>query len=160
MDELLEKYKGPDKLRDFAWSPLMENPHVVKWYNHSFRWRMDTYVLVTSICPLRAYVYDRALVRIDEMAYSLCERPACIIWSLSELKEYLSVHEPEVSFVNLMQRVHKAIGLTLLSVEPIFFEKYEKFKPGFRCRRCHHLLRFEISFDSSLDPKGKFTSRS
>lgn len=73
-----------------------------------FKWDLRSYVLVTSIVPLRAYVYSRGLVRVATTPYSNdCSNvTACltntslnkkvegaklkdITWSLQKLRKYL-----------------------------------------------------------------------
>ena len=45
--------------------PLLPNPHLI----FGRKWDLRTYVLVTSTVPLRAYVYERGLVRFAGVAY-------------------------------------------------------------------------------------------
>jgi hypothetical protein len=152
----------------------LENPHLVEkpgldGNQGRFKWDMRTYVVVTSMTPLRAYLYRRGLVRISTSPYTRdCKTniTACltntslnkkvegaqlkdITWSFSKMRDYLRPRG--VDFEQVFLRIQRAIGLALLSAES---EMLRHFEPrGFKCENCYQLLGVDVIFDADLNAK-------
>ncbi len=153
----------------------LENPHLIEKRGlggdeGKFKWDMRSYVLVSSVTPLRAYVYHRGLIRISTSPYTKdCKGniTACltntslnkkvegaqlkdITWSFKKFKDYLA-EKGETPWEAVFLRIQRAIGLTLLSSES---ELLKNFTPkGYRCENCYQLLGVDVIFDSKLEPK-------
>ena len=152
----------------------LENPHLIEkpgldGNQGRFKWDMRTYVVVTSMTPLRAYLYRRGLVRISTSPYTRdCKTniTACltntslnkkvegaqlkdITWSFSKLRDYLRPRG--VDFEQVFLRIQRTIGLALLSAES---EMLRHFEPrGFKCENCYQLLGVDVIFDADLNAK-------
>jgi len=153
----------------------LTNPHLIKRTDadgtvQRYKWDMRTYVLCTSVSPLRAYVYNRGLVRIATSPYTKdCKnKTSCltntsinkkvegaqlkdITWSLYKLRKYFTEQEEDESFDEIFLRIQKAIGMALISAESAFMKQY--LKEGYSCQNCYQLLGVDIIFDSDLEPK-------
>lgn len=157
----------------------MNNPHLIK----QRKWDLRTYVMVTSIVPLRAYFYGRGLVRFASTKYDAnaanggkktqfltntsVNRKASggqnledLTWSFQQLAAHL--HKTETPFSVLFDRIEKAITLMLLSAEPVFRKhlgKYKRFdhirgkSTDHSCRTCYQLLGIDLLVDADLIPK-------
>ena len=147
----------------------MKRPHLLKGADgEKHKWDMRTYVLVTSVFPLRAYVYRRGLVRLATSPYSEdCRsnnQTACltntsinkkmigaklkdITWSFKKLKDYLG----ERSYNEMFSKMQRAIGMTLLASLPGFAREWEG--TGDMCESCYQLLGVDVIFDEKLNAK-------
>ncbi len=106
----LKKEQNKDHvIQDYLQNPhLIEQPEIKTGKMGKFKWDLRSYVLVTSVVPLRAYVYGRGLVRVATTPYSNdCKNATqCltntsinkhvegaklkdITWSLQKLRKYL-----------------------------------------------------------------------
>ena len=144
------------------------DPHLI----NERKWDMRTYVLCTSVSPLRAYVYNRGLVRFATSKYDPDAKAGGdktqfltntsvnkhaegaklkdITWSFKKLKKYFETEEDQ-DFAQVMLRVQRAIGLTLLSSESTFRKHLDKAQ--FKCTSCYQLLGVDVIFDSALNPR-------
>mmetsp|Transcript_3400 Transcript_3400/g.6507 ORF Transcript_3400/g.6507 Transcript_3400/m.6507 type:complete len:673 (+) Transcript_3400:164-2182(+) len=153
----------------------LEEPHLIEKVGldgevNKYKWDMRTYVLVTSITPLRAYVFNRGLVRISTSPYTKdCSKniTACltntslnkkvegaqlkdITWSFKKLKDYLATKGMS-NFDAVYQKMQRAIGLTLMSTESEFMRRFTP--KGFKCENCYQLLGVDLLFDKDMNPK-------
>ena len=128
---------------------------------------------MTSILPLRAYVYSRGLVRIATTPYSSdCTNvTACltntslnkkvegaqlkdITWSLYKLQKYLAEKEQDLEYSEIFLRIQKAIGLTLLSSESSFKKAYHALHgDSYSCENCYHLLGVDVLLNDALEAR-------
>ena len=155
----------------------LEDPHLIKREQPDgtvgqFKWDMRSYVLVTSVTPLRAYIYERGLIRIATSPYEKnCKnKTSCltntsinkkvegaqlkdITWSFYKLKKYLQSQDDEEDYNEVFLRIQRAIGLALIAAESKFLMHYGKYDEKFRCENCYHLLGVDVIFDSGLEPK-------
>jgi hypothetical protein len=147
----------------------MKNPHLLIGADEGkHKWDMRTYVLVTSVVPLRAYVYKRGLVRLATSPYSDdCKshnQTACltntsinkkmegaklkdITWSFKKLKDYLT----DRVYNEMFTRMQRAVGMTLLGALPAFMREWEGHTEN--CEFCYQLLGVDVIFDDKLNPK-------
>jgi len=152
----------------------LENPHLIEKIGlngnmNKFKWDLRTYVLCTSVHPIRAYVYSRGLVRISTSPYSKdCSNiTACltntslnkkvegaqlkdITWSLKKLREYLA-EKGNNEWDEIMLKIQQAIGMTLLSSETEFLRNMNP--KGYTCENCYQLLGVDVLLDDHLVPK-------
>lgn len=182
-EELLREKKTSNLLQTYLSAPHLIYKETKDGRSRAgYKWDLRTYVLVTSVTPLRAYVYDRGLVRIATSPYDRANKCAgenktsCltntsinkktegallkdITWSLHKLRKYLG----GVDFDIMFQKMQKVIGLALLSAETAFRKKYGKdnadfsqqnpsVKGSFWCENCYQLLGVDILFDEDLSP--------
>ena len=146
----------------------LADPHLI----NQRKWDMRTYVLCTSVSPLRAYVYTRGLVRFATSKYDPDAQAGGdktqfltntsvnkhaegaklkdITWSFKKLKKHFETDEDQ-DFAEVMFRVQRAIGLTLLSSESMFKKHLDK--ANFKCTSCYQLLGVDVIFDSALNPR-------
>ncbi|GBG28826.1 Aspartyl aminopeptidase [Hondaea fermentalgiana] len=154
----------------------LDDPHLIRKPGidgtvANFKWDMRSYVLCTSVYPLRAYVYNRGLVRISTSAYTPdCKnhKEACltntsinkkiegaqlkdITWSFKKLSEYLAENNQVDFHRDVFPRMQRAIGMALLSGEAEFLRHMEP--DGFHCENCYQLLGVDLLFDASLEPR-------
>ena len=73
-----------------------------------------------------------------------------ITWSFKKLKKHFETDEDQ-DFAEVMFRVQRAIGLTLLSSESMFKKHLDK--ANFKCTSCYQLLGVDVIFDSALNPR-------
>lgn len=148
------------------------NPHLIKSTADGamHKWDMRTYVLITSIYPLRAYVYKRGLVRLATSPYSDdCKKnngTACltntsinkkmegaklkdITWSFKSLQGYLGKNDYDKAFAN-MQR---AVGSAMLASQPGFLKFWHSLKATHQCEFCYQLLGVDVIYDEYLNAK-------
>lgn len=153
----------------------LEDPHLIEKQGLDrnigrFKWDMRSYVLVSSVTPLRAYIYHRGLIRISTSPYTKdCSKnvTACltntslnkkveganlkdITWSFEKMKKYLEA-KGELPWDQVMERIQRAIGLTLISGESTLLEHFTP--KGYTCENCYQLLGVDVIFDSALEPK-------
>ena len=161
--EILNKHHIYD---NFVVQPLLTDPYLVEGKKFDFR----TYVLVTSILPLRAYIYREGLVRFASSKYDKNatkggnERQyltntsvgkkyvhlANLTWTFQKLKDYFATNG--VNSKDVFDRINDAIVLTLLSAEYRFQRNYALNLGGYDCHSCFQLLGIDVILDSSLHP--------
>jgi len=134
------------------------------------KWDARTYVLVSSVVPVRAYVYSRGLVRLATSPYSNdCKshnQTACltntsinkkvdggasshklkdITWSFHHLEKYFA-DEGGMDYADLFTRMQLAIGTVLVSAESAFVKQWGS---KVKCTNCYQLLGVDVIFDSA-----------
>lgn len=160
-NEIIDKHSVID---NFVVQPLLRNPYLVDGKKFDFR----TYVLVTSILPLRAYIYKEGLVRFASSKYSPnatkggSERQyltntsvgkkythlSNLTWTFQRLKEYFEGNG--VNSEAVFEEINDAIVQTLLSSEYRFQRNFFLNLGGYDCHSCFHLLGVDVILDSSL----------
>ncbi|KAH9258316.1 hypothetical protein BASA81_003365 [Batrachochytrium salamandrivorans] len=150
-------------IQEYLQNPfLLKLPHLDTLH----KWDMRTYVLVTSVVPLRAYLFQRGLVRFAMTPYSTdCKsnsQTACltntsinkkigvgaakdITWPFIQLKQALG----DLRYDKMIQDTKRAIGMTLLAAQPEFIS----LQKDSMCESCFQLLGVDVIFDSELNPK-------
>ena len=156
----------------FVVQPYLERPHLLE----GRKWDLRTYVVVTSLFPLRAYIHSRGLVRLSTTAYdpraksggnksqyltntSINRKYASmndITWSFEKLKQRLGAK----TFALLFQRIQTAVAFTLLASLHAFSTHYSGYSPWsadsekhFRCANCYQLLGVDLIADEKLHPR-------
>ena len=161
-DEIAE-HKSFD---NFVVQPLLKDPFLVNGKKFDFR----TYVLVSSITPLRAYIYKEGLVRLASSKYdknatkggkeqqfltntSIGKKYthlANLTWTFEKLKNYFS--HIEVDSDRVFENVNEAIVRTLLTSEYRFSKHFAANLGGYDCHNCFQLLGVDVIIDSNLQP--------
>ena len=161
--EILERHSSMD---NFVVQPLLTDPYLVEGKKFDFR----TYVLVTSMLPLRAYIYKEGLVRFAASKYNRSasrggsERQyltntsvgkkyahlSNLTWTFRKLKGYLAGHGVDPGAV--FERINDAIVRTLLSAEYRFQRSFFLGIGGYDCHSCFQLLGVDVILDSDLHP--------
>ena len=129
---------------------------------------LRTYVLVTSLNPLRAYFYKEGLVRLASELYNktgnsktqfltntsvgkLVANINDIVWMYKDLKRYLK--KMDLDGEVLFERVEEVVVKTLLAGEVGFHKLYQETFPGYMCENCFQLLGVDVIIDEDLNPK-------
>ena len=163
MSEILKDHTS---FTNFVVQPLMTDSYLVEGRKFDFR----TYVLITSMIPLRAYIYKEGLVRFASSRYnrsiakggskrqyltntSLGKKYMHLVnltWTFQKLKDYFIGKgvDSEVVF----ERINEAIVRVLLSAEYRFQRNFALNLKGYDCQRCFHLLGVDVILDASLHP--------
>lgn len=150
----------------FVVQPLLRDPYLIHGKKFDFR----TYVLITSIHPLRAYIYKEGLVRFASSRY---DRNATrggrkqqfltntsvgkkythisnLTWTFKELKNYF-IHTG-VDAEKVFEDINDAIVRTLLVSEYRFLCDFYLTMGGYDCQHCFHLLGVDVILTSHLKP--------
>jgi len=136
------------------------------------KWDMRTYVLVTSVSPLRLYMYRDGLVRFASSQYdkdakgggkatsfltntSVNKKGGAAVddltWPFPKVYRWLNAHGIDAGL--LWQRIERAVTQMMLTAEPSFINEFRKLKPGFQCTGCYQLLGVDVIVDDQLVPR-------
>jgi len=144
--------------------PFLNNPYLIEGRKFDFR----TYVLVTSMIPLRAYIYKEGLVRFASSQYDHnatkggSERQyltntsvgkkymhlANLTWTFQRLRDYFS--SVGVNSEEVFEGINEAIVKVLLAAEFRFQRDFSFTLRGYDCHSCFQLLGVDVILDSSL----------
>jgi len=161
------KSKFPDN-DEIVVQTYLPNPFLI----NQRKWDMRTYVLVTSVSPLRVYMYRDGLVRFASSKYekdakgggkatsfltntSVNKKAGIAVedltWPFPKVYEYLKgiAIEPEM----LWERIERAVVQLLLSAEPAFVKLFKKLQNDFTCSICYQLLGVDVIVDDDLVPR-------
>lgn len=150
----------------FVVQSFLRDPYLVHGKKFDFR----TYVLVTSIAPLRAYIYREGLVRFASSKY---DRNATkggkeqqfltntsvgkkytqlsnLTWTFQKLKQYFT--NCGIDAEKVFESVNEAIVRTLLAAEYRFLRNFHLNLGGYDCQNCFQLLGVDVILDSKLNP--------
>ena len=150
----------------FVVQPLLRDPYLINGKKFDFR----TYVLVTSILPLRAYIYKEGLVRFASSKYDhnatrggketqfltntsvgkKYTQLSNLTWTFKKLKEYFPTLGVDVDGV--FESINDAIVRVLLAAEYRFLRNFQLFLGGYDCHNCFQLLGVDVILDSQLHP--------
>lgn len=153
-------------LDNFVVQPLLRDPYLVEGKKFDFR----TYVLVTSVLPLRAYIYKEGLVRFASSKFNPnatkggTERQyltntsvgkkyahlSNLTWTFRKLKEYFT--SGGIDAEKVFEKLNEAIVRTLLAAEYRFQRSYFLNLGGYDCHSCFQLLGVDVILDSDLHP--------
>ena len=161
MSEILNRQNFFDT---YVVQPFLNNPYLIEGRKFDFR----TYVLVTSIIPLRAYIYKEGLVRFASSKYDHnatkggSERQyltntsvgkkythlANLTWTFQRLRDYFS--SVGVDDDRVFEGINQAIVKVLLAAEFRFQRDFSASLRGYDCHSCFQLLGVDVILDSSL----------
>lgn len=152
-------------------NPLLINGH---------KFDLRVYVLVTSVDPLRIYVYNEGLARFASFPYdnsknqiknlyshltnysinkksdnftqnkSLDERDHGNKWSISDLQNHLE--KLGIHMQPIWERIYDAVIKAIISVEHHLFSGQKKIQSSTRPQNCFELFGFDILLDSNFKP--------
>lgn len=156
----------PQNLDGFVVQPLLTDPFLVSGKKFDFR----TYVLVTSISPLRVYIYKEGLVRFASSRYDKnatrggneqqyltntsvgkkYTNLANLTWTFKKLRSYFESNG--IDSDKVFDALNDAIVRTLLASEYRFLRNFAVNLGGYDCHSCFQLLGVDVILDSSLQP--------
>eukprot|EP00516_Mucochytrium_quahogii_P005096 CAMPEP_0203758698 /NCGR_PEP_ID=MMETSP0098-20131031/11523_1 /ASSEMBLY_ACC=CAM_ASM_000208 /TAXON_ID=96639 /ORGANISM=" , Strain NY0313808BC1" /LENGTH=711 /DNA_ID=CAMNT_0050651241 /DNA_START=111 /DNA_END=2243 /DNA_ORIENTATION=- len=141
---------------------------------NGFKWDIRTYVLVTSTVPMRAYVFQRGLVRFasskyDQSAKKGGKRTAYltntsvnkkfnkdnvtgITWSFEDLKAHFDKNVAGNAYDELMKNIQKAVSIVLLSAEQEWGRYYAS-KSLEACPNCFQIMGVDLIVDANMIPR-------
>ena len=133
------------------------------------KWDMRTYVLVTSIHPLRVYMYRDGLIRFASTKYTKAnaQKKTAFLTNTSINKKFAAVDDLTWPFPKmyhyfkengidadlLWMRIERAVVRLLLSAEPEFLRTFKALQNGFTCDVCYQLLGVDVIVDDTLVPR-------
>ncbi len=161
MEEIVRRQSFFDT---YVVQPFLADPYLVGGRKFDFR----TYVLVTSVVPLRAYIYKEGLVRFASSKYDHnatkggSERQYLtntsvgkkythlgnLTWTFQKLKDYFS--SVGVDSESVFNGINQAIVNVLLASEYRFLRNFFVNLRGYNCHSCFQLLGVDVILDSSL----------
>mmetsp|Transcript_18009 Transcript_18009/g.22997 ORF Transcript_18009/g.22997 Transcript_18009/m.22997 type:complete len:604 (+) Transcript_18009:310-2121(+) len=136
------------------------------------KWDMRTYVLVTSVHPLRVYMYRDGLVRFASSIYdanakgggkktafltntSVNKKAGIdvedLTWPFPKVYAYMKKVGIDADL--LWERIERAVVQLLLSAEPQFVRGFKKLQNDYTCVNCYQLLGVDVIVDSDLVPR-------
>lgn len=159
----------PQQLRQFLSQPSLVNFVVQPYLSQPLlqrgrKWDVRTYVLVTSVLPMRVYLFTEAIVRYASAKYSPASRePGAVLTNTFVGKRVLHSGVRDITgslnglcpifaeegedCAPLLLAMRTAIGKLFLASEPRFSHLYGEH--GFRCAGCYHLFGVDLIADSS-----------
>ena len=150
----------------FVVQPLLTDPFLVNGKKFDFR----TYVLVTSMTPLRVYIYKEGLVRFASSKYDKNATKggseqqyltntsvgkkytnlANLTWTFQKLKSYFESNG--IDSESVFDALNDAIVRTLLAAEFRYLRNFALNLGGYDCHSCFQLLGVDVILDSGLHP--------
>lgn len=146
----------------------LPNPMLIK----QRKWDMRTYVLVTSIHPLRVYMYRDGLVRFASSKYDADakdggKKTSYLTNTSVNKKSGIDVDELTWPFPKvyahmkkigldpdlLWARIEKAVVQVLISSEPAFVRGFKKLQNDYTCVNCYQLLGVDVIVDDKQVPR-------
>jgi hypothetical protein len=137
------------------------------------KWDMRTYILITSIHPLRIYMYRDGLVRFASTKYDKDAKDGGkktafltntsvnkktgqsvedLTWPYPQVYEYLKKHDnidPDV----LWKRIERAVTQVIMSSESAFLKKFKTLRNDYTCANCYQLLGVDVIVDAKIVPR-------
>lgn len=163
IDELIRQDLS---INGFVVQPLLKNPYLIYGKKIDLR----TYVLITSMVPLRAYVYKEGLVRFASGDYdhnaTKGGKEQQFLTNTSVGKKYAQLSNLTWTFERLCRHfelqgidaeavfgsIHEAIARVLLSSEYQFQDEFHSTLGGHTCPQCFQLLGIDVILDTNLNP--------
>lgn len=137
------------------------------------KWDMRTYILITSIHPLRCYMYRDGLVRFASTVYDKNAKDGGkktayltntsvnkktgqsvedLTWPYPQVYEYLKKHD-HIDPDFLWKRIERAITQVLMSSESAFLKKFKTIRNDYTCANCYQLLGVDVIVDANIVPR-------
>ncbi|EAS01764.2 tubulin-tyrosine ligase family protein (macronuclear) [Tetrahymena thermophila SB210] len=169
IQEILKKQNGSMVVCHYIQNPMLIN---------DLKFDLRIYVVVTSINPLKIFIYDDGLARFATSAYNTDKntRPSRYVhltnysvnkyaqnfvpnkdaqddaqgskWSLTAFKDYLKING--INYQLIFDRIEDLAVKTILSIENMMNSAFEMHVP-YR-NNCFELFGFDILIDSNLKP--------
>ncbi|XP_013411217.1 cadherin-like and PC-esterase domain-containing protein 1 [Lingula anatina] len=132
---------------------LFENPLLL--FGSPFNVRV--YVAVTSVAPLRAYVYSEGLVQYRQDAKNNFKKVPNRSWFLTQLRHYLTHNFGKEAATVAFHNMESVVLQTLLLAESTLVAHFSGFSQDshsrpYRCQNCYQLLAFDVIFNSTFYP--------
>ena len=144
--------------------PFVADPFLINGKKFDLR----TYVLVTSISPLRAYFYDEGLVRFAAKKYKRnSTKEEEYLTNTSTGKKYVALKNLTWAFKQLrawfdsngfsaaaiFDSIHAAVVSLLMASEAAFRNYFRLELGGDMCTGCYQLLGVDVMLDEKLNPQ-------
>jgi hypothetical protein len=147
----------------------LNNPMLIK----DRKWDMRTYILITSIHPLRLYMYRDGLVRFASTKYDADAKDGGkktafltntsvnkktgqsvedLTWPYPQVYDYLKRHDG-VDPDELWRRIERAVTQVLLSSEAAFLRRFKAIRNDYTCSNCYQLLGVDVIVDDNMIPR-------
>lgn len=161
-----EELHSRPSLNGYVVQPLLVDPYLINGRKFDFR----TYVLVTSISPLRVYMYKEGLVRFSASKYNRNKTHgrkeeefltntsvgkkythlANLTWTYAKLRAHFK--EIGVDAEKVFRRMYEAIVRSFLAAEYRFTRDSILFLEGYDCNQCFQLMGVDVILDAQLNP--------
>ncbi|GBG26316.1 Tubulin polyglutamylase TTLL6 [Hondaea fermentalgiana] len=163
-----EKELSKIRLKTHIVQNYLGNPHLIQ----NRKWDIRTYVLVTSTVPMRAYVFERGIVRFASSAYDPHARKGGkrsqyltntsvnkkyvnqnvteITWAFEDLRNYLTKSGQD--YEALFKRAQTAISIVMLSAEQEWRRYYSSHSES-TCPNCFQIMGVDLIVDDKMNPR-------
>ena len=156
-----------------AAQPMVIQPYLASPLLHAGRkWDVRSYVLVTSVRPMRLYLFTEAIVRYASSPYAAASDAEGVVLTntfvgkkllgagvgsiTGSLADLCAVYDTQPAAAGegqcsgLVDAMRLAIGRMFLTAEPRLEREYESgFGRGFSCANCYHLFGVDLIADAS-----------
>ena len=143
--------------------PFVADPFLIEGKKFDLR----TYVLITSVSPLRVYFYDEGLVRFAAKKYNRDSTKeeeyltntstgkkytalALLTWTFEKLREWFDNNGH--SAAKVFKSIHTAVVALLMASEPAFKTHFREKIGALNCHNCYQLLGVDVMLDEDLNP--------
>jgi tubulin polyglutamylase TTLL4 len=137
------------------------------------KWDMRTYILITSIHPLRLYMYRDGLVRFATTKYDKDAKDGGkktafltntsvnkktgqsvedLTWPYPQVYEYLKKHD-NINPDDLWKRIERAVTQVIMSSESAFLRRFKALRNDYTCANCFQLLGVDVIVDANIVPR-------
>ncbi|GAB6029952.1 cadherin-like and PC-esterase domain containing 1 [Chamberlinius hualienensis] len=145
--------KQYDSLHPVIVQQLFPNPLLIFGSPLSVR----VYVLVTSVLPLRAHLFNEGLVHFRYDTPAGFKKVKGGVWMLSQLWHHIATNYGqqmvETAIINLQNTLVQTLLFTEMKIaQHLASLSSNRSKIHYRCQHCFQLLSFEVIFNSSFHP--------